>query len=121
VKNNGTATALAGMRARAAFADGSVSFGYANAPGPAAALTESIAAADAVFDGLIDNNQLFVDSIAAGDIAIGGLLAGAGIESNTWISRSSPASRAEKGSTLSTSRYRMSLQRRSPRASASCR
>jgi hypothetical protein len=74
VKNNGTATALAGMRARAAFADGSVSFGYANALGPAAALTESIAAADAVFDGLIDNNQLFVDTRATDSCGSSGMV-----------------------------------------------
>jgi hypothetical protein len=64
---------------------GSVSFGYVNTPGATASLTGSIAAASAIFDGSINNNELFVDSIATGDIAIGSLLAGAGVAAETRV------------------------------------
>lgn len=85
-KNAGATEAEYGMKAYAAFADGSITFAATGAPTAGGTSTAStIAAGTASVTGSIADNVLTVTAVGSGTLYPGGQLTGSGVAANTEI------------------------------------
>lgn len=84
-RNAGGSQALPGMKAYANYADGSVTFAAAGAPGTASGSASSIAAGTSSFTGSIANNVLTVTGAVTGTIYPGTTITGANVATGTQI------------------------------------
>lgn len=86
VRNDGATAALVGMKAFAAFADGSVSFANAGAtPGGASGSESSIAAATFSVVGSITGNVMTVTTVNSGSVYAGATISGTNVTAGTKI------------------------------------
>jgi len=85
VKNDGTLIATKGMTAYAKYSDGTIAFAAAGAPPNAAVVTGSIAAGAASTTASIADNVMTVTVLGSGNVRVGGLLAGTGVQAGTTV------------------------------------
>lgn len=84
-KNAGSGYCQIGMKAYAAFADGSITFAATGSPTKTGALTAAVAASTFSVTGSIADNLLTVTAVGSGTVVQGGTISGTGIATGTKI------------------------------------